>query len=449
MAKQILIIGGGISGLATLHYLRQRYASRPDVNIQLIEKNERIGGTIQSTRRKGAIFEAGPNGFLNSRQEIMDLIHELDLEEHLLVANPENKKRYICLEDKLYALPKGPARFLSFPILTWQDRFRIFTEIFISRGKKENESVAEFGIRRFGKNITDYLLDPLITGIFAGNIHQLSVRHVLPMLLEYEQKYGSVFKGLFAQKEQLARKMRGQFCSFRGGMEDLIERLGERYSSCIRLGEETLRVEKKDQGFVVETTQMKYFADELFVCTPAFAASKILENECAKLSKLLDEIHYAPIAVVGFLYPRSAFSQPPTGFGYLVPSKENKEILGVIFSSNLFTHRVDDSHHSFRVILGGAHHPQILEKNELDLIALAEKEIQNVLGAQARPEEHFVKTWEKGIPQYDLHYANLINSIESELKVQPHLHLVANYRGGVGINDCILSARQTVESVSF
>lgn len=464
MSRTITIIGGGISGLTLLHYLKRKYAGRKDVQIFLLEKNDRLGGTIYSIKRQGCLFEAGPNGFLDSKSTTRALISDLGLEQDLLKANDEAKIRYICVNSNLYPVPTNPKDFLTSPLLNPLDKLRVLGEVFVPKGGDPNESIYEFGKRRLGQKFAGLFLDCMVKGIFGGDARQINLKAAFPRMYELENEYGSLFKAMAKLKKRkvlpagrqassqhgTAGMPKGQLTSFRQGTAQLIEALGSRYKNEIRLNQEvqTLSCEGLPAGrqFVIYSGDTRYSADELFLSLPAYQAAHLLKNIAPAMTIGLGKIFYAPIVVVGLVFALSAFKTKPKGFGYLVSSKEKKELLGVLFDSNIFSDRCPSDEIMFRVMLGGAQYPDILQKSEEELISTALKEIQSRFSPQRGPHETFFVRWPKAIPQYDRNYVAIKEDLISQLNEWPNLHLVANYLNGISMNDCIENAYQAAQS---
>ncbi len=451
MGQQIIIVGGGISGLSLLHYLKKRYSQQQDLQILLLEKNAQVGGTTHTEILKHGLFEHGPNGFLSHKEDILTLIDELGLSKELIKTSPGSQNRYICIKDRLHALPTHPFEILTFQPLSFIDKIRIPLEIFIPQGKNPDETAFEFVKRRFGQGFVQLIFDPFISGIFAGDPHQLHFRSAFPDLYSLEADHGSILKGLLKKMGQKKRQSpqgtsRPHFLSLQKGMSQLMECLHLRYQDHIRLREEVKDIHRQSKGFTVETQQTTYFAEELFISTPAYQAARMVKGLNSRLSHLLSQIPYAPVAVVALILRKTAFPLPPVGFGYLIPSSEGKGVLGVLFCSCLFPNRTDPDCVLLRVMLGGALHPNIINSSPEELINLAIQEIQQRFHPKENPVETACVIWPQGIPQYNLGYPQIKTEIKQELIQLPHLHLVANYLNGISFNDCIQNALKASQS---
>jgi oxygen-dependent protoporphyrinogen oxidase len=243
----------------------------------------------------------------------------------------------------------------------------------------------------------------------------------------------------------------GTLTSFRGGLSELIVAAESRYRGSIRLHAPVETIVFHDGRYeVVCADEGRYTADEVFVCSPAYDAAPMLRDVNEPLSKELGKIPYAPIMVLGLIFPVEKLLKKPKGYGYLIPSSENKEVLGVLFESDIFSGRCAANEVLVRVMIGGARHPDILRKTKEEFVCLALEEIKRFMkeGSEAvEPKELFFAPWEKAIPQYDHAYCQAIRAVEHQLKQSPGLHLVANYRKGISLNDCVENAYQAAQGV--
>ena len=448
--KNICVVGGGISGLSVLHYLKKKYAGRTDIHIQLFEKNPYPGGTIQTIHEGGWLFECGPNGFLDSKLSILQLTRDLGLEDQLLPAGPQSRARFLFIHNRLHAIPTDFVSFWKFAPLSVLDKLRIPAELFTRRADHPDETVYEFGRRHFGENCTTTFLDALIQGIYAGDIRRLHLRSIFPKLYDLEQKYGSLLKALIHSRRENPLGV-GGFVTFKKGMSQLVQRFHERYKDSILVNHEVSIVSQKKDGFIVHSNEKVYDADELFLCTPAGHASMITKSLNETLSAQLSKIPYVSIAVAGLIYKKAIFPQPPSGFGYLTPSSEKREVLGVLFDSQIFPQRSDPNVEQFRVMIGGAHHPQIISKPETEFLRMANNEIRSVfkLPQKEEPLHAFMAVWPKAIPQYNVEEVLTRRNIENEISKIKKFHIVSNYLGGISLNDCVRNAQAAAERSSL
>ena len=403
--KRIAIIGGGISGLTVLHYLKQRFGD--SVETILYEREASVGGTIRSFKKDSCLFEWGPNGFLDNQPASLSLIKEMGIAEEVIEANPISRQRYIQIKGGLHAVPANLFGFIRTPLLPFKDKCSLIAGVF-KKNISTDRSIYDYVSQKFSPRIAESLIDPFIGGICAGNIKRLHMASAFPKL-----------------KHRGFKKVRMR--SFKGGMGKIIEVLEKRYKRHIQLNS--------------EISSPPINADVIIVATPAYTAAKILENLNPVLSRVLAQIFYAPIAVVGLLFKQDSFKRKPDGFGYLIPSGENKDILGVLIESNVYENRAGEGQIMMRVMLGGAHHPAIINDDQDQILAKAVKEIDSTYGLVSGPVESFVKQWSKAIPQYEINYPQWRQSIAEQCAKTPGLYLCANYLDGISFNDCINNAK--------
>ncbi len=411
--KRIVIIGGGISGLSVLHFLKKRYGD--EIDVVLHERDASAGGTIRSLREQACLFESGPNGFLDSQDETLRLIEDLGISKRLIKANPTARRRYIQIQGRLRAVPANPAEFIGTSLVPFKDKCALIAGLFKKDIPKES-SIEEYVSRRFSPGIAQNLVDPVISGICAGDIKRLHMDSAFPKFTRKKFSQASL-------------------CSFANGMGELIQAFYKRYSKQIRL----------NSGI----TGLPDDADITIVSTPAHEAAKIVENANASLSKLLKQMPYAPIAVAGLLYKREHFKKIPDGFGYLVPSNQGKEVLGVLIESNVYPQRSPEDGVLIRVMLGGMHHPDIVQLDNENILDKAVQEIHAVYGLSAGPQKYFLKIWPKAIPQYELPYPQWRKDVALECGKIPGLFLCANYLDGISLNDCVLNAKSLAEALKI
>lgn len=446
MRKHIFVIGGGISGLSALHALRKRYGERDDVVIRLLEQHESPGGTIRSQRTAAGLFESGPNGFLTGYPDTARLIDELELRAAVIEASPSAARRYVSLAGRLHALPMSPAGLLAFRPLSLMDKLRVLGEVWRRPRRGHAETIREFGERRFGRRFTEVILDPAIGGIFAGNIDRLSLRSAFPAIYAYEQEAGSVIRGFLRELRQSRERRR--LLSFRDGMGQIIHALAARHRDHIRAGEAAIRISNDRGVYTVSTSRAEYPAHQVFVCVPAYAADPLLRGMAPELSGALARIPYAPVAVIGLAFDRRQLPDRPEGFGFLIPSGERKEVLGVLFEDQIFPGRAGEAQALFRVMIGGARHPECVLRPPEQLTRLALDEITAAMRVEGPSRTTCHAIWPKAIPQYELDHERLLQTIRAECERLPNLYLQGNYLEGISFNDCIRHAAKVVEAAA-
>ncbi len=419
--KEVVVVGSGISGLTTAYRIKKL-----GYEVIVYEKDEEPGGNIKTVSQRGYTFELGPQSILADEEIIKFLNKELGLKP--ITASPSSKNRYIYRNGKLIPLPLNPVSFLFSPILSFLGKLRVLKEPFIPPVLEKEESVAEFVTRRLGREFLDYIVGPFISGVYAGDPEKLSVRYATRKVYELERGFGSLVRGAL-KKRALGPK--GKLISFDGGLKVLIDRLSKELK--VETENVVLRIRKKDERFILETRKGKVEAKVVVVASPAYTASYLLKDLSWSASLEFDQIDYVPMVVVNVGVRTGRI---PDGFGLLIPRKEGKRILGVIFSSKLFPKRAPEGRELLTVYLGGATDRDIINLPEEEILKTVERELGEILGIKAVEFTH-IKKWKRAIPQYTLGYGKYIDLAMEMENTHRGLFLTGNYLSGVSVADCI------------
>ncbi len=441
----VAIIGGGISGLAALHFAR---SLRPELSAALFEKDMRLGGTVGTDHVDGYSLDWGPNGFLDREPLTLRLANELGLRDQLERANESVQKRFILRGGRLRDVPMSPPAFLRSDILSVAGRLRVMMEPF---GKKRpeggDESVYEFAKRRIGREAADYLVQPMVSGVYGGLADRLSLKATFKIMAEMEAEHGSLLKAMIARQRAAKREGRkaggpsgpgGWLTSFRGGLYAIIERCRERYGNAIRTGAGVIKVSRDERGYEVGLADGRTIAvGSVILATPSFQASEITQSLSVNLSRALAAIDYAPIAVVCTGYDRRAVGRPVDGFGFLVPRIEKRRILGSIWTSSIFPDRAPEGKVQFRTMVGGDGDHAVMDLSDDALLAVVKNDLGDIMRLSGEPELVRIYRWRHGIPQFKIGHAERMRQIESELQRLGNLFVTGNAYYGIGLNDCV------------
>ncbi len=484
MPRKLLVIGGGISGLATAYRLRQRFSGGdPSLEICVLETEERLGGKIRSERSQGYLVEWGPNGFLDSKPDTLKLCRELGLEGELLPSNDTARKRYIFSSGELHRVPEGPAAFFRSPLLSPGGRLRIMKEPWAPVTPPGlDTSIAEFGRRRLGREAMEKLLDPMVSGIFAGDPAVMSLASCFPRIAELERDHGSLMRamvslarekkrhqkaerrrgGTVAAKEAAARAAGspagpgGTLTSLKGGMGRLVEALEKELGDAVTIrtrveavlhepagaGDAQFRILCRQQG-----VEKEYRADAVVLAVPAHQAAGILARMVPPVSRLLRQIVYAPVAVVGLGFPEDAAPGPMDGFGFLVPYGEGVPVLGSLWTSSIFPQRAPAGSHFTRNMVGGWRNgwPLACEDDELEEMVL--RVLEKALKGRGTVRFRKVVRHPEAIPLYGVGHGQRLREIGERLAPFAGLYLTGNAYRGVALNDCAREAERTARKV--
>ncbi|MBL7988514.1 MAG: protoporphyrinogen oxidase [Chlorobi bacterium] len=450
--QQALIIGGGISGAALLHYL-----ALAGEDVLLLEKGERLGGVIGTHRNDaGALVETGPNSTQTSSPAILHLIESLGLGGQMIQASPLARNRYILRGGKLLPVPTSPPAFLRSQLFSVAAKLRLLREPFVGRATVPEESVAEFVRRRIGPEFLEYAINPFVSGVYAGRPERLSLQHAFPKMHNLEQQYGSLIRGAIrggrarrkgARQGETPRD-RAKLISFQEGMGTLPAAIEQRWRDRIRLGTAVQRLERDDDGWVAVADAGTFRAARVVLAADAATAANLLQPHHSGVAGALREIEYPPVAVAVSLYRRADIQHPLDGFGMLIPEVEHRKILGVIFSSTLFPNRAPEGMIALTTFIGGARQPELPLLGQDRLAELVYAEHAALLGASTPPRSFNLTVWNRAIPQYNVGYGRVLDSIAGAELALPGLHLLGNYRGGVSVADCIQSARSLATAIA-
>jgi len=434
---RIAVIGGGISGLSSA-YLTLKEAKKRNIAIDLyiFEKENKLGGTISTIFRDGFICECGPNGFLNSKKETMDLIKDLNLENKLLVSDKESKKRYVYDGHRMWKIPEKPIEFLSSGYISFKGKLRILSEFFILPKDIENESVADFVRRRLGDEAAEKLIDPMVRGIYAGDIEKLELKSAFSRIKELENEYGSLFKAMFKLKRGGAPP--GYLSSFDTGLYRLIEALETQISGRIIKGEEVLGIRKKDKFWLVKTRNAELSFDKVILSIPAYKLKEIYRP----VSGLCEKIVYQPLNVVHLGYKLKNIPTKPDGFGFISLRVARTNILGAIFSSNMFKNRAPRGYTLISAMIGGAFKNEVRELGDEEVLSLVINGINQILNTHNCPEFIYHARHNNAIPNYNTGYSKIRDEIFNIIYKEEGLFLCGNAFFGVGVNDTIKRAKE-------
>lgn len=451
MAK-VAVVGAGLSGLALCWYLKK---FRPDWELIIFEKDLRPGGKARTIYKDGFLCEAGVNGVLDNKPSTLLLAKELGLKP--LRSNDASRKRFVVKDGRLVRMPDSGSAFLSSPLLSFYGKLRVLAEAFIPKGDlSRDETLEEFACRRLGEEAFKRLIDPMATGIYAGDPSKLSLRSCFPKIYHLEKEYGSLIRAMI--KLQIAAKKRGKkgpgagpggtLTSFDNGMSELVDALREKLSSSLRLGCEVKKVIRDKKKWLIITKDDEIEATHLVISCPAPQASKIFKDSLCELSEVSRAIYYPPIAVVSFGIQEKRLGKHLDGFGFLIPGPENRRILGSLWDSSIFKYRAPDGYALVRTLVGGARAPMLGLLPDDQLVKIVHDELEDIMGFKAWPDFVNISRWHESIPQYNVGHAKIEQKLSWITRGYKHLYIRANWVGGVSLNDCVLNSQLLAEQIA-
>jgi len=448
----VLVIGGGISGLAAAFQLTRR-----GLAVAVIDAGSRPGGVIGTERREDVLYERGPNSILDTGPFINEMLGELGILSERVEISAIAAKRFLVRGGRLNALPASPSAFLTTPLFSAGAKLRLLKEPFIKRARADaEESVAQFVLRRLGREFLDYAVEPFVAGVYAGDPNELSLSAAFPRLHEIERRYGSLIRGqILGARERAGRGAKAKNVapsfSFREGLQTLTDVLVRSIGS-VATGTRAMRVSRDSDGALVvdaehEGAMCQKRARALVLAVPADCAATLVRDFAPGAASALGEIPYAGVVSVAQSYRRVDVLHPLDGFGVLAPRVEKRLILGTLFSSSMFEGRARWDEVLFTTFIGGRRNPELLSRSDEDLAAIVREELAALVGARGAPVFSAVTRWPRAIPQYTLGHLDRIRRAEQAQHAMPGLHLCASYRGGVAVGDCIRSGRETAKAV--
>ena len=476
--KRVIIVGGGIAGLAAAYRLKQ---SAPDASITLIESDSRLGGKIVTERVDGFVIEGGPDTFLSYKPRGLGLCRELGLEDRLHGTNQKIRRTFVMRNGKLYDLPEGltgliPSRFgpmIKTGLISPWGKLRMGLDYFIPpKSLNGDESLAQFVERRLGHELYERMIEPLMSGIYAGDGEQLSLAATFPQLRQTELEHGSLVKGMLVAKRKQARpltrpedggKKWAAFLTPTTGLAEIVEALQAQLTGVeVRLSTRVKKIQPSPQpsplsgegvrpspfqgeglGMRVdlepgETLQ----ADAVILATPAYVTAELIEPLDPEMATALRGIPYASTATVSVAYPLSDIPRPLNGYGYIIPRAEGRSILACTWTSTKFPHRAPEGYGLIRAFIGRAGLDDVINAPDEDLLQMVRDELREVLGITAAPLLHRIFRWPKAMPQYTIGHLDRLAVIDRRLADHPGLFVAGNAYGGIGLPDCIASGEQ-------
>lgn len=440
----VLVVGGGISGLAAAYELQRR-----GLSVRVLEAAPRPGGVIATERVDGWVVDGGPDSLLIQKPAGVALCRELGIADRLVSTLPP-RTAYVVRDGRLHPIPEGS--FLGFPLrfralarsslFTVRGRLRMACEVLVPRRASDgDESIGAFVRRRFGEEAVEYLAEPLLAGIHAGDVDRLSMRALFPRLLEAERQAGSVIR---AYRELHVRpSSQGAFVSLPGGIGELVDALvqalppgtvvaGARVTEIHRLG-----------ALTVHSTAGAFEARAVILAVPAYVAAALLRPFDTTLGAWCDATPYASTATIAFGYRREQVAHPMQGTGFVVPRVERTPLLATTWVTSKWPNRAPEGCVLLRAFLGGARDPHRLDASDAELVESARGELADLLGIRGEPILVRLFRWTRQCPQYEVGHLDRMAAIDERLGALPGLFVTGSGFRAIGIPDCIAGARET------
>jgi oxygen-dependent protoporphyrinogen oxidase len=447
----VVILGAGVTGLTLAHLLKKN-----GTPFLVLEKSDRHGGVVHTRQKNGFVYESGPNSGVVAHPEVVSLFDDLGDTIQIEKGNDLVNTRYILKKGQWHALPSGPLSAISTPLFTLKDKFRILGEPFRTKGSNPDESLADLVCRRMGKSFLDYAIDPFILGVYAGDPSRLVPRYALPKLYQLEQKYGSFIKGTIKKrkepKSELEKRTDRAVFSFNGGLSQLTNALLK------SAGEENFRFHAKDLvvqphsgGFSISYSQqgetIQLTADKVITTFGSVGLQDSLpfihEAEMAQLSNL----KYARVVEIALGFDKWE-GRALDGFGGLIPQKEQRDLLGILFMSSLFIGRAPQSGALLSIFMGGVRNESICDLDDSEIMKVLEKEFKQLMDLKNfNPAMVDIMRYAHAIPQYEVSTGERLAAIDRVQKLYPGLIIAGNLRDGIGMADRIRQATNIANQI--
>ncbi len=463
---RVAVVGAGITGLAAAHRLIELAGETGlALDLTVFEASDRVGGVIETRTIGDFLVETGPDSFITNKPWALDLCQRLGLDEQLIPTNETFRRSLVLRRGKPVAVPEGfmllaPAKIwpvLKSPIFSPFGKLRLAMEYFVPRRTETNdESLASFVRRRFGREVLDRIVQPMIGGIYTSDPEKLSLKATMPRFLAMEAEYRSLIR---ATKREAAKTEKqssgaryGLFLTLASGLSNLTETLESRItkSAKIQLNSKVTKVCQTEEGFDVTVENDKQSSrhfDGLIIALPAYRAADLLLNVNRQLADDLNSIEFASSAIVVTGHKLKDVRHPLDAFGLVVPAIENRQILAVSFPSRKFEGRAPDDSIQMRTFIGGAMQPELFDKSDDELAQITKNELTEIFGVTAPPEFASVCKHKKAMPQFHLGHVDRVERIQQQVSTINGLSFAGNALHGVGIPDCIHSGESAAEDL--
>ena len=464
--RDVVIIGAGISGLTTAHFLRRQGID----DVLLIEGAPQAGGTIQTRDLDGFRFEPGPNSLLDNSPALKQLINQLGLDERVAVAADAAKKRYVVRDGYLQPLPMSPAALLKSKLFSWSTKFRLAREPFVAAAPSDaEETLEQFVLRRLGKEFLQYAIDPFVAGTFAGRPEDLCVRSAFRRLWDLEQHHGSLIRGAMALAKQgkaaakaagsaqgdegeIQAGPSGKMLSFEGGLQTLVQALVDPCGEDLRTSLTYLGLRRSHDGYRITSMDSdgahEVDARVVLLTLPAHTYPSLEFGDIDMPLADIGAIPYPPVTAVFFGYNKRPTDQPLDGFGFLTPRLEKRRILGTLWNSVAFPDRAPEGGLAMTTYVGGMRQPENTQWSDEEIVDVVYEELRDLMGIQLRPDVHAVHRWGQAIPQYVIGHRQLMEKVDAAEVEAPGLFIGGNFRGGVSLGDCVTRGEQVAGQIA-
>ncbi|MGD6817750.1 protoporphyrinogen oxidase [Metabacillus sp. 113a] len=457
--KKIVILGGGLTGLSAAYYLQKELAARSEkAEITLIEASPRLGGKIKTVRKDGYVIERGPDSFLERKSSAPELVKDLGLESQLV--NNAVGRSYVLLKDGLHPIPRGAVMgiptqvkpFVTSGLFSLTGKLRAAGDFILPKGEQQNDqSLGRFFRRRLGDEVVENLIEPLLSGIYAGDIDKLSLMSTFPQFYETEQEHRSLILGMkksvpgTSQKHDPSRK-KGIFQTLTGGLETLIEALEESLTGVRVLKGTRVNAIKKQSNGTYEiglSSGLQVEADSVIMALPHTAAGSLLEDSEFDYFRQMPS---TSVATVALIFSKENVSMTKEGTGFVISRNGGYSITACTWTNKKWPHTAPDDKVILRAYVGKAGEETIVDQSDEQLAAIVMEDLKKTMAISGKPEDYVVSRWKQSMPQYNVgHRENMERISHYTSQTYPGLYLAGASFGGVGLPDCIDQGKAAVK----
>jgi oxygen-dependent protoporphyrinogen oxidase len=465
--KRVVIVGGGITGLATAHALEK---ARERCEVSIVEAAPHLGGNLRTIRHNGFIIDAGPDSWVAAKPHATRLAREVGLGDELIGTRPDTRRVYIVWQRKLYPMPEGfvlgvPTEvkpLIESELFGWDAKLRAGLDLIVPTRlwrDDDDESIGSFVARRLGSDIADRLAGPLLGGIFAGDPQSLSVRACIPQLVQAEREHGSLVLAMRALREKRRQRAAGEiepsaFLSLKRGVGDLVLNVAHKLRDAeVFTGRAARRVDRLPEDdprgrWIVETDSGPLHADEVALAVPGNIAAPLVRDLDPELSQMCGELEYASTATIFIAYRKFDVRHPLDAVGFLVPRAENRPLLACTFVSSKWDHRAPAGQILLRIFVGGANNEAILQHDDDELVSMARSQILDLLGIERPPMFTKVFRFNRSSPQPFVGHLPRVRRLLARAATHPGLHIGGNGYIGTGIPDAIRQGEEIAARIT-
>ncbi len=457
MKRRIAILGGGIAGLAAANRIRELALTRAEpIELHLFERSVRAGGCINTVMHDGFAAELGPDALV-AKPALSALLERLHIDDAIEETDPANRRACVERNGRLVPLPadfrlfapSSAAALARSGLLSARGIMRAAAEPFVPTKHDEcDESIASFVTRRFGRELFERIAQPLTSGIFSGNPEHVSIEATMPFMPALERRYGSVMRGLATARGATAPPKAPRMISLHGGLQRLVDRLAYELAPFLHLNCDVVALEHNAGKWNVRLDNGdEYFADAIVCALPAHAAAWLLSSLDEGVALQLHSILYHDVATIALGYDALDVPELPPATGFVVPESSGRSVMSVTFASQKFAHRAPRDAVLLRAVVGGAFQPELLDLDDVRLLARVITDLRELLGIRSAPRYVHIRRWKHTMPEYSVGHVERVAAIERIVRTLPALALAGSAYHGAGIADCIASGEAAAESV--